>query len=271
MSLISKIFGSKGKPKNTQDGEAAASQLRKRPPLWNGDVTVLTPDPPDRKWYKVTDYADAGPELRGEMEKIIAPLAQDPADIAVIRAYAGEQAERAVAMGIYMLGLCEKRDQISKSVLLEKYDDLEPRRKSGIKALHPYLGAAKEIIRRYKEEFIPAAQAKADASRDPVDAKRVEDIRKGLYELYDRVSQIESLRARSTVAIQALRTAIESPEEAPRLPLVKQMEEMRGLTAEALAAEKARADAAAAATVLETPMHVSGPLKLKPRDAGGPP
>ena len=78
-------------------------------------------------------------------------------------------------------------------------------------------------------------------------------------------------RARCITVRQMLYSAVNYPEEVTPGRVSEQLEGLTALTAKALAAQTASKDAAKASTVLEAPMQVGGPLKLKPRNGPGQP
>ena len=212
---------------------------------------------------RVIDYADADPGLRVQMEKIMAPLAQDPADLAAIRSFGAAEAERAVQTALFMRELCKKSGVISKDVLERQRRDWEPERVKAQLALHPFLGVSQEVARRYREDYIPAAQKKFAGSHDPMEALRLKKIEIGLDEFLDRQLLLEGLRTKVIMASSALLSAITTPEETPFVPLTRQAADLRGMTASALAAKAAHNDAAMASITLEAPLRVGAPLRLK--------
>ena len=151
MSFITRIFKKKSPPAQTDPGDppdaidipkpAPAPIARPKPPLWNGPVTVITPDPPKKRSTRFINYAEADPGLRAEMDKIMAPLAQNPADLATARSLGAGEMESLVNMSLYIVGLCAKKDEISTQLLDEKRQAIEPRRQAALIALDSSISA----------------------------------------------------------------------------------------------------------------------------------
>jgi uncharacterized protein YaaN involved in tellurite resistance len=76
-----------------------------------------------------------------------------------------------------------------------------------------YLGASKEVLRRYNEEYIPQAQKDFEESGDPEDELVLKNIQKRKEDFLDRITVLEGSRAASVIAAQQLRQILETMED----------------------------------------------------------
>jgi len=76
-----------------------------------------------------------------------------------------------------------------------------------------YLGASKEVLRRYNEEYIPEAEEAFKQSGDPDDEMFLKDVVKRKEDFLDRITVLEGSRAASVLAAQQLRQIIETMED----------------------------------------------------------
>jgi hypothetical protein len=76
-----------------------------------------------------------------------------------------------------------------------------------------YLGASKEVLRRYNEEYIPNAEADYKESADPDDEMYLKDVIKQKENFLDRIAVLEGSRAQGVLAAQQLRQIIETMED----------------------------------------------------------
>lgn len=76
-----------------------------------------------------------------------------------------------------------------------------------------YLGAGKEVLRRYNEEYIKEANEAFEASGDPEDEMYLKDVMKRKEDFIDRLTVLEGSRAASVIAAQQLRQMMETMED----------------------------------------------------------
>ena len=86
-------------------------------------------------------------------------------------------------------------------------------RTEATRELGVYLGAAKEVMRRYDEEYIPQAREDFEASGDPEDEIYMKEVLKRRDDFEDRVLVLEGSRAASVIAAQQLMQMIETMED----------------------------------------------------------
>jgi len=76
-----------------------------------------------------------------------------------------------------------------------------------------YLGAAKEVLRRYDEDYIPEAREVFEESGDPEDEIFMKEVIKRREDFEDRIMVLEGSRAQSVIAAQQLMQMIETMED----------------------------------------------------------
>jgi uncharacterized protein YaaN involved in tellurite resistance len=76
-----------------------------------------------------------------------------------------------------------------------------------------YLGAGKEVLRRYKEEYIPEARKQAEETADPEDQMYLEEVVKCQTRFINRLTILEGSRAQSVIQAQQLKQIIETMED----------------------------------------------------------
>lgn len=105
-----------------------------------------------------------------------------------------------------------KTEQGIKEVMKEA-EKLGIARLEATRSINIYLGAGKEVLRRYNEEYIPEAQQAFDESADPEDQMYLQDIMKRKDDFIDRLAVLEGSRAASVVAAQQLKQMMETMED----------------------------------------------------------
>jgi uncharacterized protein YaaN involved in tellurite resistance len=76
-----------------------------------------------------------------------------------------------------------------------------------------YLGAGKEVLRRYNDEYIPEASRAFEESGDPEDELYLKAVTKRKEDFIDRITVLEGSRASSVIAAQQLRQMMETMED----------------------------------------------------------
>lgn len=109
-------------------------------------------------------------------------------------------------------------DEITKTEegikeVMKEAEKLGIARLEATRSINVYLGAGKEVLRRYNEDYIPEAQADFDASADPEDEMFMKDILKRKDDFIDRLTVLEGSRAASVIAAQQLKQIMETMED----------------------------------------------------------
>lgn len=76
-----------------------------------------------------------------------------------------------------------------------------------------HLGAGKEVLRRYNEEYIPDANKDFEESGDPEDEMYMKSVLKRKEDFIDRMTVLEGSRAASVIAAQQLRQMMDTMED----------------------------------------------------------
>lgn len=106
----------------------------------------------------------------------------------------------------------QKTDVGIKEVMKEA-EKLGLARVEATREIGVYLGASKEVLRRYNEEYIPQAQEIFTESQDPEDELYLKDVMKRKEDFIDRITVLEGSRAASVIAAQQLRQIMETMED----------------------------------------------------------
>lgn len=109
-------------------------------------------------------------------------------------------------------------DNISKTEegikeVMKEAEKLGLARVEATREISVYLGASKEVLRRYNEEYIPEANKTFEESQDPEDEIYMKDVMKRKEDFIDRVTVLEGSRAASVIAAQQLRQMMETMED----------------------------------------------------------
>ncbi len=109
-------------------------------------------------------------------------------------------------------------DNISKTEVgikevMKEAEKLGIARVEATREISLYLGASKEVLRRYNEEYIPEANAEFEKSNDPEDELFLKDVMKRKEDFIDRITVLEGSRAQSVIAAQQLRQMMETMED----------------------------------------------------------
>jgi len=105
-----------------------------------------------------------------------------------------------------------KTEQGIKDVMKEA-EKLGVARVEATREISVYLGAGKEVLRRYNEEYIPEANKDFEESGDPEDEIYMKSVLKRKEDFIDRITVLEGSRASSVVAAQQLRQMMETMED----------------------------------------------------------
>ncbi|MEZ0225947.1 MAG: toxic anion resistance protein [Alphaproteobacteria bacterium] len=103
-------------------------------------------------------------------------------------------------------------DKGLKKVLVEA-QKLVAERVEASRDLNLFLGSAKEVLRRYNEEYIPQAAKQFGESRDPEDEQYLKDVQNRKDDFIDRVVVIEGMRSAAAIAAQQLAQMVETMED----------------------------------------------------------
>lgn len=109
-------------------------------------------------------------------------------------------------------------DEITKTEegikeVIKEAEKLGLARIEATRTINVYLGAGKEIIRRYNEEYIPEAQADFDELADPEDEMYLKDVLKRKDDFIDRLTVLEGSRAAGVIAAQQLKQIMDTMED----------------------------------------------------------
>lgn len=97
--------------------------------------------------------------------------------------------------------------------VMKEAEKLGMARVEATREISVYLGASKEVMRRYNEEYIPEANERFEESKDPEDELYLKDVLKRKDDFIDRVTVLEGSRAASVIAAQQLRQMMETMED----------------------------------------------------------
>ncbi|MDE1151062.1 MAG: toxic anion resistance protein [Micavibrio sp.] len=106
-----------------------------------------------------------------------------------------------------------QKTEIGIKEVMKEAEKLGVARVEATREISLYLGASKEVMRRYNEEYIPQAKETLDETNDPEDEMYMKDVMKRKEDFIDRVTVLEGSRAQSVIAAQQLRQMMETMED----------------------------------------------------------
>jgi uncharacterized protein YaaN involved in tellurite resistance len=114
-----------------------------------------------------------------------------------------------------MLKLVHNIEETDKGIIqvMKEAEKLGAARVECTRQISVYLGASKEVLRRYNEEYIPEAEAQFKETADPDDEMFFKDVVKRKEDFIDRITVLEGSRTASVIAAQQLRQIIETMED----------------------------------------------------------
>lgn len=114
-----------------------------------------------------------------------------------------------------MIRLVDDIDKTGDGIreVLKEAEKLGEARVRATRSINVYLGASKEVLRRYKEEYIPQAQADYEESADPEDEMYLKDLLKRQDDFLNRISVLEGSRLQGVIAAQQLKQIMETMED----------------------------------------------------------
>lgn len=114
-----------------------------------------------------------------------------------------------------MIRLVDDIDKTGDGIkeVLKEAEKLGIARLEATRSLNVYLGASKEVLRRYNEVYIPEAQQSFEESADPEDEMYLKDLLKRKDDFLDRVATLEGSRLQGVVAAQQLKQIMETMED----------------------------------------------------------
>ena len=135
----------------------------------------------DNKFNKASDegtpapvvaYADAGPKLKAEMEKLMEPIDRTPGSFETVVSFGHPVFER-----------------LSKGTVTPA-------------EVAVYLGAGDEVLRRYNQEYIPKAKKQFADSQNPEDDLFLKAVIKRKEDFIDRITVLDGLHAAALIGAQ---------------------------------------------------------------------
>ena len=105
------------------------------------------------------------------------------------------------------------KTEIGIKEVMKEAEKLGLARVEATREISVYLGASKEVMRRYNEEYIPEANKQFEESQDPEDELYLKDVMKRKEDFIDRITVLEGSRAASVIAAQQLRQMMETMED----------------------------------------------------------
>lgn len=114
-----------------------------------------------------------------------------------------------------MVSLVDNIDKTGAGIrqVLKEAEKLGEARVRATRSINVYLGASKEVLRRYKEVYIPEAQANYEESSDPEDELYLKDLLKRQDDFLNRISVLEGSRLQGVIAAQQLKQIMETMED----------------------------------------------------------
>lgn len=106
-----------------------------------------------------------------------------------------------------------QKTEIGIKEVMKEAEKLGLARVEATREISVYLGASKEVMRRYNEEYIPEANKTFEDSQDPEDELYLKDVMKRKDDFTDRILVLEGSRAASVIAAQQLRQMMETMED----------------------------------------------------------
>lgn len=119
------------------------------------------------------------------------------------------------AMLSEMIRLVDDIDKTGDGIkeVLKEAEKLGIARLNATRSLNVYLGASKEVLRRYNEVYIPEVQAEFEETADPETEMLLKDILKRQDDFLDRIATLEGSRLQGVVAAQQLKQIMETMED----------------------------------------------------------
>ncbi|MBI1216844.1 MAG: hypothetical protein GC185_13660 [Alphaproteobacteria bacterium] len=114
-----------------------------------------------------------------------------------------------------MIQLVENIQQTENGIkeVMAEAEKLGYARVEATREISVYLGASKEVLRRYNEEYIPEANKEFEETGDPEAEIYMKDVMKRKEDFIDRITVLEGSRAASVIAAQQLRQIMETMED----------------------------------------------------------
>ena len=114
-----------------------------------------------------------------------------------------------------MLKLVNNIEETDKGIVqvMKEAEKLGMARVECTREISVYLGASKEVLRRYNAEYIPNAETDFKESGDPDDEMYLKDVIKRKEQFINRKLVLEGSRAQSVIAAQQLKHIIEMMED----------------------------------------------------------
>lgn len=106
-----------------------------------------------------------------------------------------------------------QKTELGIKEVMKEAEKLGLARVEATREISVYLGASKEVLRRYNEEYIPQANQQFEESQDPEDEMYLKDVMKRKDDFVDRITVLEGSRAASVIAAQQLRQMMETMED----------------------------------------------------------
>ncbi len=106
-----------------------------------------------------------------------------------------------------------QKTEVGIKEVMKEAEKLGLARVEATREISVYLGASKEVLRRYNEEYIPEANKTFEESQDPEDELYLKDVMKRKDDFFDRIAVLEGSRAASVIAAQQLRQMMETMED----------------------------------------------------------
>ena len=108
-----------------------------------------------------------------------------------------------------------------KEVIVEA-EKLGVARGEATRKLNTYIGAGKEVLRRYNDEYIPEAQENFEESNDPEDELYLQNVLKRKEDFVNQLTVLEGSRTQGVIAMQQLKQMMDMMEEQ-----IKQTQQIR--------------------------------------------
>lgn len=126
---------------------------------------------------QIIQYADADASLKARMDDVIQAIENDPLSFQAVIAYGGEAVQAAGLIATALVGYAPHCDALksdfksaSGASISSGLTELGALRAQTSANIDMYIGAASEVLRRYDEVYIPAAQALFDNNKTPDNA-----------------------------------------------------------------------------------------------------
>jgi hypothetical protein len=160
---------------------------------------------------RIVDYADAPPELRSDMESAMFAIDRNPESMEAIQAY-GRSAQERLDDVIREMSLIRGRSPSSVQALRQTMIEAEKlglNRVEATRELSMVLGATKEVLRRFNEEYIPEAEKAFAADSDPESELYPRNVMRRKEDFINRITELEAAHFDSTNAAISLRDRME--------------------------------------------------------------